>query len=30
MQEAEEVIDIATRFIDTITRLLPPRSPADD
>jgi hypothetical protein len=30
MQEAEEVIDIAARFIDTVTRLLAPPSPADD
>jgi hypothetical protein len=29
MQEAEEVIDIAACFIDTVTRLLAPPSPAD-
>jgi uncharacterized protein (UPF0332 family) len=29
MPEAEEVIDIAARFIDTVTRLLAPRSTAN-
>lgn len=30
VQEAQEVIDIAARFVDTITRLLPPGPSAGD
>ncbi|WP_170114627.1 hypothetical protein [Rhodopila globiformis] len=29
LEEAEEVIGIAARFIDTISHLLAPRSPSD-
>jgi uncharacterized protein (UPF0332 family) len=30
VQEAQEVIGIAARFVDTITRVLPPGSPSED